>query len=128
VNQQLPNDLVLKNNENKDEIDIKSSSNQEVEKNSKNTFNRSKIIKRRHSKYQKNIQIKNIDSDLNELIKNGETFCNNEDNIKTLESLSKTKTRNVILERDKDLGFGFIAGSEKPMVIRFVSPSNFIKQ
>ena len=29
----------------------------------------------------------------------------------------------ITLERDDKLGFGFIAGSEKPLVIRFVSPS-----
>jgi hypothetical protein len=32
--------------------------------------------------------------------------------------------REVILYKDDKLGFGFIAGSEKPLVIRFVTPGN----
>ena len=116
----------MKKNENKDEIDVKALSNKEAEKSSKNSFSRSKIIKRRHSKYQKNIQIKNLNCDINKLVKNcDDKLCENEDKIKALDILVKTKSRNIILDRDNDLGFGFIAGSEKPMVIRFVSPSNF---
>jgi hypothetical protein len=30
--------------------------------------------------------------------------------------------RQVVLEKDENYGFGFIAGSEKPLVIRFVTP------
>ncbi len=33
--------------------------------------------------------------------------------------------REVILIKDENYGFGFIAGSEKPLVIRFVSQGNF---
>lgn len=34
--------------------------------------------------------------------------------------------RTVTLERDADLGFGFVAGSEKPVIIRFVKEGNQI--
>ena len=34
--------------------------------------------------------------------------------------------RHVTLYRDENLGFGFIAGSEKPLVIRFVTPGKII--
>ncbi len=34
----------------------------------------------------------------------------------------KTQKREVTLFKDQSMGFGFIAGSEKPLVIRFVSP------
>lgn len=33
-----------------------------------------------------------------------------------------SQKREVILYRDENLGFGFIAGSEKPLKIRFVTP------
>jgi len=32
------------------------------------------------------------------------------------------KKREILLIKDQNMGFGFIAGSEKPLVIRFVSP------
>jgi predicted metalloprotease with PDZ domain len=35
----------------------------------------------------------------------------------------KTQKREVTLIKDLSMGFGFIAGSEKPLVIRFVSPA-----
>ena len=31
------------------------------------------------------------------------------------------KPRDVELERDPDMGFGFVAGSEKPVIVRFVT-------
>lgn len=37
------------------------------------------------------------------------------------------KYRRVVLEKDENLGYGFIAGSEKPLVVRFVSPSNYLR-
>lgn len=95
-----------------------------VDKSSKNTFRRSKIVKRRHSKVQKNNignQIKNLSLDINRLVK----IDDKDVSYTTNELLLKAKSRNITLERDNELGFGFIAGSEKPMVIRFVSPSNF---
>lgn len=39
--------------------------------------------------------------------------------------LKSSPKREVILYKDEHLGFGFIAGSEKPLKIRFVTPSNF---
>jgi hypothetical protein len=38
---------------------------------------------------------------------------------------SLTQKREVTLHKDPKLGFGFIAGSEKPLVIRFVTPGIF---
>lgn len=32
--------------------------------------------------------------------------------------------RDVVLQRDSQLGFGFVAGSEKPVVVRFVTEGN----
>ncbi len=40
--------------------------------------------------------------------------------------LNSPQKRQVTLYRDEHLGFGFIAGSEKPLVIRFVTPGLFI--
>jgi hypothetical protein len=37
---------------------------------------------------------------------------------------SLTQKRKITLHKDEKLGFGFIAGSEKPLVIRFVTPGN----
>lgn len=38
------------------------------------------------------------------------------------ERTSQSQKREVTLYRDDNLGFGFIAGSEKPLKIRFVTP------
>ena len=38
----------------------------------------------------------------------------------TIDTSPPPSPRTVILERDPDLGFGFVAGSEKPVIIRFV--------
>lgn len=37
------------------------------------------------------------------------------------ENLPKPKPRTVVLERSSSLGFGFVAGSEKPVIVRFVT-------
>lgn len=39
-------------------------------------------------------------------------------------SLFDSPKREVLLLKDENYGFGFIAGSEKPLVIRFVSQGN----
>lgn len=36
------------------------------------------------------------------------------------------ETRDVTLQRDPDLGFGFVAGSERPVVIRCVTEGEFL--
>ena len=41
-----------------------------------------------------------------------------------LENMSQK--REIVLHKDQNLGFGFIAGSEKPIVIRFVTPGFYI--
>lgn len=41
--------------------------------------------------------------------------------VKTLEPLEAPKPRTVTLERSSALGFGFVAGSEKPVIVRFVT-------
>jgi hypothetical protein len=43
----------------------------------------------------------------------------------TLEESKDAKLRHIVLDKDIFFGFGFIAGSEKPLVIRFISPSKF---
>ncbi|ENN80544.1 hypothetical protein YQE_03038, partial [Dendroctonus ponderosae] len=40
---------------------------------------------------------------------------------KSAENLPKPKPRTVVLERSASLGFGFVAGSEKPVIVRFVT-------
>lgn len=40
---------------------------------------------------------------------------------KTSENLPKPIPRTVTLERSSTLGFGFVAGSEKPVIVRFVT-------
>ena len=40
------------------------------------------------------------------------------------QQVKSSPKREVILYKDEHLGFGFIAGSEKPLKIRFVTPSN----
>lgn len=35
---------------------------------------------------------------------------------------NKSQKREIVLYKDENLGFGFIAGSEKPLVVRFVTP------
>jgi len=53
---------------------------------------------------------------------------NRSSNIESNRELVQTKSlpqpvkRQVILQKDENYGFGFIAGSEKPLVIRFVTP------
>jgi hypothetical protein len=84
----------------------------DVPKYIKNTFRRSKIVKRRNSKLQKI----NLKLDENEF---------KESSFASSDLSFVTRQRDVVLERDNDLGFGFIAGSEKPLVIRFISPSNY---
>lgn len=32
--------------------------------------------------------------------------------------------RDVVLQRDAELGFGFVAGSEKPVLVRFVTDNS----
>ncbi|XP_068633830.1 uncharacterized protein [Battus philenor] len=39
-------------------------------------------------------------------------------------SESPPAPRDVVLERDPDLGFGFVAGSEKPVLVRFVTDNS----
>lgn len=41
--------------------------------------------------------------------------------VKNLEPIEAPKPRNVTLERSQALGFGFVAGSEKPVIVRFVT-------
>lgn len=41
--------------------------------------------------------------------------------IKHLEPPPKPEPRSVTLERSPALGFGFVAGSEKPVIVRFVT-------
>lgn len=38
-----------------------------------------------------------------------------------MEPLPIPEPRNVTLERSPALGFGFVAGSEKPVIVRFVT-------
>lgn len=44
---------------------------------------------------------------------------NEKNNFKSLEK--DDNKRSIVLERDENLGFGFIAGSERPLLVRFVS-------
>lgn len=48
----------------------------------------------------------------------------NDLNRTTKSSGIQSQKREIVLVKDENLGFGFIAGSEKPLVIRFVSPGN----
>ncbi|CAH1976341.1 unnamed protein product [Acanthoscelides obtectus] len=41
--------------------------------------------------------------------------------VKNLEPPPKPEPRTVVLERSPSLGFGFVAGSEKPVIVRFVT-------
>lgn len=41
--------------------------------------------------------------------------------IKNFEPAPKPEPRAVTLERSPVLGFGFVAGSEKPVIVRFVT-------
>ncbi|CAH1119218.1 unnamed protein product [Phaedon cochleariae] len=41
--------------------------------------------------------------------------------VKNVEPLPKPEPRSVTLERSPALGFGFVAGSEKPVIVRFVT-------
>ena len=42
--------------------------------------------------------------------------------------LEPPKPREVELTRDPQLGFGFVAGSEKPVIVRFVTEGRFPKR
>ena len=39
------------------------------------------------------------------------------------DDLEAPEPRDVELERDPQMGFGFVAGSEKPVIVRFVTES-----
>lgn len=41
--------------------------------------------------------------------------------VKSIEPIEAPEPRTVILERSPALGFGFVAGSEKPVIVRFVT-------
>lgn len=41
--------------------------------------------------------------------------------VKCLEPIAAPEPRSVTLERSPALGFGFVAGSEKPVIVRFVT-------
>ncbi|XP_030750842.1 FERM and PDZ domain-containing protein 4 isoform X2 [Sitophilus oryzae] len=41
--------------------------------------------------------------------------------VKNLDPLPIPEPRTVVLERSQNLGFGFVAGSEKPVIVRFVT-------
>lgn len=41
--------------------------------------------------------------------------------VKSFEPIEAPEPRTVILERSPALGFGFVAGSEKPVIVRFVT-------
>ena len=90
-------------------------------------FRRSKIVKRKHSKLNriKESHKINLNYNIDLFLKNDK--CLNEPKYSTnfcsSEFSFSSKIRDITLERDDKLGFGFIAGSEKPLVIRFVSPS-----
>ena len=45
---------------------------------------------------------------------------NSDNNNSTADHHQQPKSRVVSLERDADMGFGFVAGSERPVVVRFV--------
>jgi hypothetical protein len=48
--------------------------------------------------------------------------ANNKSEKKALNQLCTSQKREIVLYKDDNLGFGFIAGSEKPLVVRFVTP------
>lgn len=41
--------------------------------------------------------------------------------VRTVEPVEAPEPRTVALERSSALGFGFVAGSEKPVIVRFVT-------
>lgn len=41
--------------------------------------------------------------------------------VKSLEPIEAPEPRTVTLERSQALGFGFVAGSERPVIVRFVT-------
>ncbi|CAF0708303.1 unnamed protein product [Brachionus calyciflorus] len=100
-------------------------------KDNERTFKRTIINKKLPSKYS-NIKVKKNQlcqtneesfSDKNLVGKDNENLLNKESNNAYLNQQLKTSPkREVILYRDENLGFGFIAGSEKPLKIRFVTP------
>lgn len=48
-----------------------------------------------------------------------------EDPRKDIEEDPPPQPREVELFRDSQLGFGFVAGSEKPVIVRFVKEGNY---
>lgn len=43
--------------------------------------------------------------------------------VRNQEEMPVPEPRTVVLERSPALGFGFVAGSEKPVIVRFVTES-----
>jgi len=54
--------------------------------------------------------------------KQADADSNNKSEKTVLNQLCTSQKREIVLYKDDNLGFGFIAGSEKPLVVRFVTP------
>ena len=55
-------------------------------------------------------------------IEEQELITKSDSELQPRSSPRKSQKREVTIAKDEEFGFGFIAGSEKPLVIRFVSP------
>jgi hypothetical protein len=89
------------------------------------TQTKSLLIKNRPSNSQNENHNKHIVTTENIQNNNSTTNAtnNNDDESKNqINRIESPQKRQVTLYRDDNLGFGFIAGSEKPLVIRFVTP------
>lgn len=93
----------------------KSNKDESVTKTFKRTIIKKKLPPRLYLKAKHHLEAEKLSKRFNNKLSTMEKFSGNRFQI------AESPRREVILIKDENFGFGFIAGSEKPLVIRFVS-------
>ena len=65
--------------------------------------------------------IKKAEKSTNKAVDSNEDGSSEKIELPTNHAIAESPKREIVLIKDENYGFGFIAGSEKPLVIRFVS-------
>ena len=95
----------------------------------KRTINKKKLTPRLQVKAKQHLEaensIKKAEKSTSQATDLNEDRSSEKLEFSTNQAIAESPKREIVLIKDENYGFGFIAGSEKPLVIRFVSQGKF---